>query len=125
MARSEGTKMRKNHHRQGLSLAAIGAFVASAVWAQSTRPTESAAVEEVTVTAQRREERLQDVPISVSAVTAASAKARGITDTEALQNAVPGLTFTKGAAYALPVVRGVGTNTVSQGNENSVAMYVD
>jgi iron complex outermembrane recepter protein len=117
--------MRKSHHRQALTLAAIGALVASAVWAQSTRPTESAAVEEVTVTAQRREERLQDVPISVSAVTAASAKARGITDTEALQNAVPGLTFTKGAAYALPVVRGVGTNTVSQGNENSVAVYVD
>jgi iron complex outermembrane receptor protein len=106
-------------------LAALGALVAGPIWAQSAGPPESAAVEEVTITAQRREERLQDVPISVSAVTAASAEARGITDTETLQNAVPGLTFTKGAAYALPVVRGVGTNTVSQGNENSVAVYVD
>lgn len=82
-------------------------------------------LEIVVVTAQRREQTLQDVPLSISAVTAQSAEARGIVDTETLQQAVPGLTFTKGAAYALPVIRGIGTNTVSQGNENSVAVYVD
>lgn len=82
-------------------------------------------IEEVVVTAQRREQSSQDVPLSITAVTASSAEARGIVDTETLQQAVPGLTFTKGAAYALPVIRGIGTNTVSQGNENSVAVYVD
>lgn len=94
--------------------------------AQSAETAESAGLlEEIVVTAQRREERLQDVPISVSAITADIARARGIDDTEALQAIVPGLTFTRGAAYGLPVIRGIGTNTVSQGNENSVAVYVD
>ena len=47
------------------------------------------------VTAQRREERLQDVPISVSAVTGQNIERAGITDTRQLTQVMPGLVFSR------------------------------
>lgn len=82
-------------------------------------------VEEIIVTAQRREERLQDVPIAITALSGDSVAARGINDTESLQNAVAGLNFARIGSFATPYIRGVGTNVIAQGDENSVAIYVD
>lgn len=48
-------------------------------------------LEEVVVTARKREERLQDVPLSISAVTAEEVAARGVTNLENLQYSIPGL----------------------------------
>ena len=49
--------------------------------------------EVVLVTANRRQENLQSVPIVVAAISGESATAFGITDMQSLANAVPGLTF--------------------------------
>jgi iron complex outermembrane receptor protein len=80
---------------------------------------------EIVVTAQRREERLQDVPISVTAVTDASIQAQGITQVEnlALVNSsfVPGTQI----GYGQPYIRGVGSSIVTPGTESSVALYID
>jgi hypothetical protein len=52
---------------------------------------------EVVVTAQRRSERLQDVPISVSVFNQATMDAQGIRDIDDLARLTPGLNFTRGA----------------------------
>jgi iron complex outermembrane receptor protein len=80
---------------------------------------------EITVTAARRAQNLQDVPVSISAVTADSAAQMGITGTEQLQTAVPGLVMTRQANGATPYLRGVGFATGDTNGENSVAVYVD
>jgi iron complex outermembrane receptor protein len=90
--------------------------------AQSRSPGE---VEEVIVTAQRREERLQDVPIAISVITASAARARGINNTADLAQSVPGLMMTKTASESTPTLRGVGSNLIAAGDENTVSTYVN
>ncbi|KRB85352.1 hypothetical protein ASE00_00660 [Sphingomonas sp. Root710] len=86
---------------------------------------ESGQIEDIIVTAQRRSENLQSVPVSVTAVTASALAAKGITSTGDLNAVVPGLNFTTLLGTATPRIRGVGSATSVGGNENSVATYVD
>jgi iron complex outermembrane receptor protein len=65
------------------------------------------------------------VPVAVSAVTAADALKRGLTGTESLTAAVPGLVINSPANVGNPFLRGVGTNLADPSSEQSVALYVD
>ncbi len=84
-----------------------------------------ARLEIVTVTAQRREQSLQDVPVTVSAVTADTLEKQGISDTASLANTIVGLNFNNTAGAGVPVIRGIGSTNVVLGDESSVATYVD
>ena len=85
------------------------------------------ALEEVVVTAQKREERLQDVPVAVTALSGAQLTSAGINDTASLTNMTPSLTFTEGAHPANKNfrIRGIGTAVFGQGLEPSVSVVVD
>lgn len=85
----------------------------------------SSQVEEIVVTAQKRKENLQRVPISVTAVTAAAAEAGGISGMQDISLVTPGLHFTQAVGNATPFVRGIGTQAVGAGQEPSVATYID
>ncbi|HJQ17548.1 MAG TPA: TonB-dependent receptor [Allosphingosinicella sp.] len=85
----------------------------------------SAGVEEIIVTAQKRSERLQDVPVTVAAVSASTLAKAGVDSTAALTNLVPGLNLSASMAGFRPFVRGVGTVSTNAGNENSVSSYLD
>lgn len=84
----------------------------------------SAQLEEVVVTAQKRQESLQDVPIAVSAYTQQTMKDMGIANAQDLQVATPGLVFTSVGTLGSPYLRGVGTRFSLNGLDNSVAVYV-
>ena len=114
----------------GLMLLATAASPAALAQSASTANTDAAAesgsaLQEIIVTAQRRGEDLQSVPLTVSAITAQEAERMGITDTSSLTAAVPGLDFSRQANAATPFIRGVGATTSLIGNEASVATYVD
>jgi iron complex outermembrane recepter protein len=79
----------------------------------------------VVVTAQRRAEDLQSIPLTVTAATAEQLLNEGVTDTASLSLAVPGLSYTLGGNGSTPFIRGVGTTIDAVGNEASVATYVD
>ncbi|MBW8814220.1 MAG: TonB-dependent receptor [Caulobacterales bacterium] len=82
-------------------------------------------VGEVVVTAQRREERLIDVPIAITAATRAELEAQGVQNTRDLTNMTPGLNAaTQGFAFQ-PSIRGIGTTSTALGDETNVALYVD
>ena len=76
------------------------------------------------VTAQKREEALQDVPISVSAFSADLLDAKGIADPKDLPLATPGLTLGSQAGFTVTYLRGVGSDAFLMADP-SVALYID
>ena len=85
----------------------------------------SGGVEEIVVTAQRRSERLQNVPVAVTAASAARLEAAGIANTQELAIVTPGLSAPQQAGYTQPHIRGVGSSTNGPGLEPPVATYID
>jgi outer membrane receptor protein involved in Fe transport len=83
--------------------------------------------EEIVVTAQKREQNIMDVPISVTAVSGAELEAAGIKDVFDLQQNVPGLIVgqSQTATTSNFSVRGVGSTSNNFGVESSVGLYVD
>lgn len=82
-------------------------------------------LEEVVVTAQRREESQQTVPVSVTALSGKALEALGVKDSAELSNFVPGLNITRANIAAVPFLRGVGNFTATPGNEAANALYID
>ena len=82
---------------------------------------------EIIVTAQKRAERLLDVPLAVTAVTGDALADRQISDTNSLVQAVPSLSFQQGANPTNTSfrIRGIGTSLFGQGTESSVSTVVD
>lgn len=80
---------------------------------------------EIVVTANRRERRLQEVPISVTAVTSDQLSAAGLANPRRLGDIVPGLSVSQNAHTFSPVIRGVGSNIVGAGAEGGIAVYID
>lgn len=111
-------------------LSAVGVLMsASDATAQSRSSADasddSSVLQEVTVTAQRRSERLQDVPITVTNLTAdqlAKANVRDFTD---IQTLAPALRFDVGGSDLQPSIRGVGTAVITSGEGSNVGIYVD
>lgn len=82
-------------------------------------------LEEIVVTAQRRTENLQDVPIAVSAFNAQTLENTGIDVTLDLPQIVPSVQFTRSGPSGLFFIRGVGTTNAASGEEGANAFYVD
>ena len=84
-------------------------------------------LEEVIVTAQKREQSLQDVPISMSVLTSENLDQQFITETISLAQAVPSINFQAGFAPSSTNfnIRGVASYTFEGGIQPSVAMVVD
>lgn len=93
--------------------------------ATATAPETTARIEDIVVTAEKRQSRLQDVPMSISAFNLADTRAAGINNTQDLQLRVPGLVYGAENGFAQPYIRGVGTAFASTGLETSIATYVD
>lgn len=100
---------------------------ASAAYAESNDSSDATTGSaEIIVTAQKRAENVQDVPIAITALSTADIAASGITGTEDLRFAVPALNVTRGAGgFGLPRIRGVGATGQGNGVENPVALYID
>lgn len=81
----------------------------------------------LTVTAQKREEALQDVPISVTALSEQLLQDTGVRDVKDLQTLVPGLTVTstQSEAQTTARIRGIGTVGDNAGLESSVGVVID
>nr|ART36076.1 B360 [uncultured bacterium] len=78
------------------------------------------------MTAQRREQSLQDVPIAVTALTSSTINTIGGGGALArIEIATPGLSITTQRANITPYLRGVGTQNAAGGEEGAVPIYVD
>ena len=81
-------------------------------------------LEEIVVTAQARQQPLQDVPVSVVAVTGDALQDGAIGRLEDLQNAVPNFNLTETGIATNIFIRGIGSG-INQGFEQSVGTYID
>ena len=87
----------------------------------------SAQIEEITVTATKREENVQDVPLAVTVLSSEVIDNAYATGFEGLQQLIPSVSFRKGntTRNSTVVVRGIGTISFSTAAEPSVATVVD
>lgn len=116
--------------RRALMLAGVSAIVLAALpaVAQEAPPAaqQASTLDEVVVTARRREERLQDVPVAVTALSSEALENLQASDIGALEGAVPNLTLHEGdAANAVVYLRGVGQVDSLAFADPGVGVYVD
>ena len=82
-------------------------------------------LEEIIVTAQKREQNLQDVPISILAITGADIATGGFSDMEDLSAFVPNLFMSDTLVGQNLVIRGIGTTVANEAFEQAVAQFHD
>jgi len=119
--------MRFTHLLRGsASLAVLAAFAAGAAHAQEDDG-EVNSVSEIVVTAQKREQSLQDVPIVVTTLSEETLENAGVRDIKDMQILTPGLTVTSTSNEAVTTarIRGIGTVGDNPGLESSVGVVID
>lgn len=127
-----GFKIYRDHKILLMVSAASVAWAAAPVAAQTPADAtavasgDAADIGDIIVTAQKRSERLRDVPMSITAATGDELKTRGITNLEGLTKLTPGFTMSK-TQYGLPVfyIRGIGFNDTAVGASPAVSSYTD
>jgi len=107
-------------------LASLSVTVANAEEAQTIED-KVRAIEEIIVTATRRETLARDTPISISAFNDETLARQGIESFEGVVRQTPGVTFTGAGSFGRFVVRGVQTSSTSSSNgeQRQVAVYFD
>lgn len=93
--------------------------------ATNVAATDDGGIEEIVVTAQRREESLQDVPLSITAITGEELRDNDIRDVTRLEQTVPGLRIARSGAAARPAIRGVYTEAISANSDPRIGFYID
>ncbi|MET0985405.1 MAG: TonB-dependent receptor, partial [Steroidobacteraceae bacterium] len=104
---------------------AVVCLLSTPVLAQGNEPQPTNRLEEIVVTAQRKAERLQDVPIAVNVVAGDTFAEKGLSAAYDLPTVVPGLSYVTTGGAGTPYLRGVGSNAGNPNDEPSVATYVD
>src|SRR5579859_2667270 len=122
----EGRAMKFKHQLMLGSALIVGAISSSA--AAQTRPTNAVAattntIEELVVTAEKREQNLQDVPIAISAFTDKQRDIVGIQSIQDMTNFTPGLQYSTSTDRVS--LRGLGRLTNVLSADASVANYAD
>jgi iron complex outermembrane receptor protein len=83
------------------------------------------AIEDIVVTAQRREERLQNVPIAISAFTQDDLTRNDVRDISRLTQFTPGFNFGQSGFDTRPAIRGVRTVSVDGNGDPAIGFYID
>ena len=106
-----------------IGIAFISACLAAPAVAQNT--SDDAILEEIVVTAQKREQRLIDVPISMSVVSGATLEDLKITTIDELDRYIPNMWINESPGNATVYIRGIGTTPGNLAFDQSVVLFVD
>ena len=106
----------------GASAIVIGALATGPALAQEASGSSSNMIEELVVTAEKREQSLQDVPVAVSAYTSEKRDVLGVNSVEDIARITPSVSYTNNDRMS---IRGLGRLTNAIGTDPSVALYSD
>ncbi|MCP5379298.1 MAG: TonB-dependent receptor [Novosphingobium sp.] len=115
----------------GASAVSLAGSAGSALAQDAAQEEGYSGIEEITVTARRREESLQDTPIAISAVTADGLQARGIENVTQIGDFTPNVKFNSSVpvsasnATAAIFIRGIGQNDYQLSADPGVGLYLD
>ena len=106
---------------------AVGAHAQSAVQPSVASPAPATnEIQDIVVTAQKRSQSLQDVPISISVVQSVAIQNRGIKQLSDLPTLVPGFEFVRAPAQTVGLTfRGIGPQAGNVAFDSSIGMFVD
>jgi iron complex outermembrane recepter protein len=82
-------------------------------------------LEEIVVTAQRREEAMVDVPITIAAIDTQQLATANVQDLRDIAQLTPSLRFDNNAGFFQPSIRGIGTGVTTSGGGSNVGIYID
>ena len=120
-----------NHASFVAALTFLVIYVAGMSQSQARDTGDGYRLEEIVVTARKIEERIQDTPVSVTAVTAEMFDERGAEQISAVADIAPNVNFSFGGAVsgsgsaAVAFIRGVGQNDFTHNTDPGVGIYVD
>lgn len=124
--------MIKQRHLITVSAVSMALALAGGAHAQDTAAEDNqVGLNEIIVTAQKRSENAQDVPIAITAFSGETIKERGISDVSALGNSTPSVTLDAGTPFAGSgaalgaSIRGIGQNDFSIAVDPGVGIYLD
>lgn len=106
-------------------IALADAHAAEAQGEATATPASTSEIGEIVVTAQKRSESLQKVPLAVTAVTSAELERSGIKDLQGVVASVPNLNLGAQLGMAKIALRGIGLENISSGAEGSIAFHMD
>jgi iron complex outermembrane receptor protein len=115
------------------ALAVAFVLTASAAHAQDAAAPQddNVGLQDIVVTAQKRSESAQQVPIAISAVTADALQSKGLTDIASISGQAPNVTLKSSGTFGgssstlITYIRGIGQNDFSFNVEPGVGVYVD
>lgn len=115
-------------HSLVLAAPALAGLLAATVHAQTADDASAgpgALLEEIVVTAQKREQAVQDVPAAITALSADLLIEQGVTDIYALSALAPNVEVTRVIETPSIFIRGVGSQLLATGADGSVAAHID
>jgi iron complex outermembrane recepter protein len=114
-----------------MSSVGLTAMLVSPAFAQESVEENQGGIKEIVVTAQKRAENVQDVPIAISAFTADALSERAVTSVASLSNIAPNVTldagtpFSGSSAVLSAYIRGIGANDFAFNIDPGVGIYLD
>src|SRR5580658_391923 len=114
-------------------LAAVSALVPLSAFAQTTlaNSAESDELQEIVVTAEKRSENIQDVPIAITAFSESELRSKGLTDIHSLSSLTPNVNLDEGSPFSgsnsvlSASIRGIGQDDFAFNLDPGVGVYVD
>jgi iron complex outermembrane recepter protein len=114
-----------------MSGVAFAAMMVSPAFAQDAAEEQQGGIQEIVVTAQKRSENVQDVPIAISAFTAEALSERAVTSVASISNIAPnvvldaGTPFSGSSSVISAFIRGIGANDFAFNIDPGVGIYLD
>jgi len=110
---------------------AISAMLPLAAFSQTPVGTDTGSLEEIVVTAEKRTENIQEVPIAITAFSESDLRARGVTDIHSLSTLTPNVNLDAGSPFSgsnsvlSASIRGIGQDDFAFNLDPGVGVYVD
>jgi len=117
--------MKNKYQLNSLAAVMLISMAGESLFAEEPIEYRASVLDEIIVTAEKRERNIQSVGMSIDAFLGESLERSGIENSQDLQLVTPGLTITQAGSLGNVTIRGIGSNLQGIGSDPSSAVYLD